>query len=96
MEPGLERKVADLLRHRETAQASLDAARRVERALKHAEVDVAAASCLQQAILLCERDALLDPADRLMELALPGERNSESIVRLHLCRRGLAHPLGVG
>src|SRR5687767_6198911 len=60
VQPRLEAEIADLLRRLEPAQARLDAAARIERAVQYAEVGVAAARSGQQAVRLGERDAALD------------------------------------
>ena len=69
MQPRLEGEVADPARDRQSALAGLDAARRIERALQHAKVCVAAACRLQQVVVLGQRDALLDPLHCVGELA---------------------------
>ena len=69
IEPRLETEIAHLLRGLEPAEAGLDAPARVERAVEHAEVCVAATGRLQQIVRLGEPDALLDLVDRLGEAA---------------------------
>ena len=69
IEARLEAEVAHLLRCLQPAVAGLDAAARVERAVEHAEVCVAATGRLQQIMRLGEPDALLDLADCLGEAA---------------------------
>ena len=86
----LEGEIADLARDLEPAQAGLDAALRVERAVEHAEVGVAAAGRLQQIARLGQADALLDLADRFGEPTRSRQRDAEGVEGLHAHRDGLA------
>ena len=96
IEPRLEAEIAHLLRGLEPAEAGLDAAARVERAVEHAEIRVAAAGRLQQIVRLGQPDALLDLLDRLGEAAGARERDAQRVVGLRARCGGLARALGVG
>ena len=95
VEPRLEREVADLLRGLEPAQAGLDAPPRIERAVEHAEVRVAATGRVQQIARLGQRDAALDLGDRLGQASRSREGDAQGVVGVRAHGGGLARPLGL-
>ena len=95
VEPRLEPEIAHLLRGLQPAEAGLDAAARVERAVEHAEVRVAATGRLQQIVRLGQPDAVLDLVHRLGQAAGARERDAERVVGLRSRGGGLARALGL-
>src|SRR5262245_14837614 len=78
----LHAEIAEALRGLETLEAGGDSPRRIERAVQDAEVRVAAAGGLQQALAERDLDAALDVGDRLSWMVRSRERHAKCIARV--------------